>query len=234
MQLNVKDNETDRLLMGTAFDIGLFFLAVVLLFLVAVMPSNSLASGAVPGEPVVWYSFYVSAPIAFLWISAFLQRRRRVLKGRGSSVLPEELSAIYSLVNGLIVIGIGGWLVYAGLNAFLDRGQQQTYYTHVLDKVVEEGGRFENFQLVLSSLKHEGGTLVLNVTSDFYDQVDAADSCLRLVVRPGAFGHEWIVENEPYKWPDMTADKDWQYHCRIAREQKIKLVDSFSSGLSRF
>ncbi len=234
MQWNFEETKPDRLLMGTAFDVGLFFLAVVLVVLVAVMPSNDLASGAAPGEPIFWYSFYLSGPVAILWLGVFLRRRRRLLKARGSGVLPEELSAIYSLVNGLVVIMIGGWLAYSALNAHLDEGQRQTHYAQVLEKEVEEEGRFESYQLLLSDWRHDGETLVMHVSSALFDQITVPETCLRLVVQPGAFGHEWIVENEPYSGSPLTKTQGSEFQCREAWKQQNKLADSSTPQSGRY
>lgn len=234
MQWNFDNSRPDKMLMGTAFDIGLFFLAIVLLFIVAVLPDNELASGAAPGEPIFWYSLYLSGPVALLWVGVFLHRRKSAMRLGSNNALPHELSAIYSFINGLVVIVIGGWLTYSALNAYLDKGQQNTYYSYVLEKNIDDEGRFEKFELLLSDWKRDEGTRVLSVTSDFYESVDAADSCLRLVIQPGAFGHEWIVENEPYRWSDTAADTDWKYQCRAAWEQKTRIVDSSRAGSGRF
>ena len=220
----------DKMVMGTAFDIGLFFCAISLVFMVALLPGTDLASGVAPGEPVVWYSFLLSGPVALVWIGVFLRRWRNTVNNNEDDELPSELSAVYSLINGLVVIGIGGWLIYAALNAHLDRGQPQTHYAYVFDKSVDERGRFEDFQLFLSDWKHENGTLIMSVASDLYERIDVQDSCLRLIVRPGAFGHEWIVENEPYKRSDAGTEKDWAYQCRATWEQKARLVDSARHG----
>ncbi|MEX0298479.1 MAG: hypothetical protein AB3N28_05375 [Kordiimonas sp.] len=234
MHWNFEETKPDRLLMGTAFDVALFFLAVVLVVLIAVMPSNDLASGAAPGESIFWNSFYLSGPVALLWIGVFLRRRKRLHKAHGSSVLPEELSAIYSLINGLIVIMIGGWVVYSALNARLDSGAQQTHYAQVLQKEVEEEGRFESYQLFLTDWRHEGETLVLQVSSDLFDKVSPVETCLRLVIQPGAFGHEWIVENEPYQRSTLARNPGSEYQCREIWQQKNRLADSSISLSGRY
>lgn len=225
MQWNFEDSRSDRLLMGSTLDIALFFLAVVLVFVVAVLPTSELASGAAPGEPLLLSSLYLSGPVALLWVGVFLHRRRRATKNGRLSPMPDELTAIYSLVNGLVVIGIGGWLIYGAMNAFFDRGHHEVHFAYVLEKSVKDDGRFENFELQLSDWNSESGTVTLDVASDFFEQIEAEDSCLRLVTRPGAFGHEWIVENQPYKRSDIAVNKDWRYQCRAAWEEKTRLVE---------
>lgn len=234
MHWNFEDSRKGRLRLGVAFDVLLFFVAVVLVIAVAVLPTSHFTSGAVPGQNTFWGSLILTGPIAFLAIIVYARWRTRLVQKDYLAPPPEELTVTYRLVNGLVVLMIGGWAAFGALNAWLDRGVGDVYYTHVLDKRVEDDGRFENYLLTLENWQGRGRPLVMTVDSEFYDGVTVTDSCLRLVIKPGAFGHEWISDRQYFQRhsADLLAVSNWRSRCRAEWQARSAELGTKPQGYS--
>jgi len=198
MQWNFDERHFGNGRLVVAADILLFFVAVVLIIGAAVLPTNHFASGAVLGAATFWHSLLLTGPIGFIIVVGYLGWRRRIRRMMPRLADPEELTIAYRFVNGMVVLSIGGWVLYSALNAKLDHGQKTIIFSPVLGKTVEDDGRFESFHLTVANWHKFGGTIDIAVSDTFYKTVRQKGGCLRLVVKPGAFGHEWIVRRDHF------------------------------------
>lgn len=224
MQWNFDDSRSGRLRYGAVADVLLFFISVVLVIAVAVLPTSSFTSGAVPGQDTFWSSFVMTGPIALLFCAAYLRATRRPKRSMDYIPRPEDLTISYRLVNGLVVLSIGGWALYGALNAWLDGAEGWEVYAQVQDKTVIEDGRFEDYTLVLDDWSGRSAPVILSVDSSFYDNVDAQKTCLHLVIKPGAFGHEWIAETDYYPRASNEGEGAQSASCKAewqARSAKL-------------
>jgi hypothetical protein len=216
MHWNFEKDQANRLRFGAVGDMLLFFFAVVALIGFAVLPTSSFGSGVLPGQGMFWQSFVFTGPLALVFLVAYVRWLRRSRAKAYLSPQPEELTVTYRIMNALVVLLVGGWALYGALNARLDSGPSRIYYTYVLDKTIDEDGRFENYNLTLANWDGGAKPLTLAVDSTFFGAVDVEDSCLRLVVRPGAFGLQWIEQHQHFEHTlNFTGGRDnWMGKCQ--------------------
>ncbi len=223
MHWNFKSDKPKGRGYGTFADAVLFFMAVVLVIAVAVLPVSHFTSGALPGQHVFRHSLLFTGPIGFVMLAFYWRWLRKAKRQCYLSVQPEELTVTYRLVNGLLVLFIGGWGMFGVLNARLDRGDAYVYYSQILDKTIDTEGRFENYKLLLAHWQAENDPIEMAVDSKLYSAVSGKSECLRFEVKPGAFGSEWMVSHQHFALETVAYDFEdkSQTICEAAWAQKI-------------
>jgi|GEM_PF-4359655 len=179
---------------GNALDVGLFFVAVVLITGIAVLPEYFLTYEAAPHEDLLWSSLLLSSPIALVTFLMIRKSGRQPVIYDDAILATDQLTRAYRIVNSMVIIFVGGWAAYGGLNSWLDSGPSEIYYTQVLGKEADDGGRFERYKVVVSDWRGGNKPVELVVNNSFYERIQPGRNCLRLTVKAGAFGHEWIAD----------------------------------------
>ena len=202
----------------------LFFIVVVLAFALAIVPHSRLASGIIHVEESMLYSIYLSGPFVLFWVGVYARKLSRNNSSASEGCLSAELCDAYRFVNGMAIIFSSGWLLYAGLNAKLDESAQEVHFSSVMDASAIKDGKYERYDLLLSSWRNRQEGLRLSVDYGLFEALSAEESCLRIIVRHGAFGHEWIEEKQVFFPENALIGPGYEQYCEQSWQQQHKLV----------
>ena len=188
-----------------ALDASLFFVAVVLITAIAVLPEYFITYEAASNEDLLWSSLLLSAPLALVTFLMIRKPRRSLNIYDDTHSVTEQLTRAYRIVNSMVIIFVGGWALYGCLNSWLDQGPGEVFYTQVLGKEADDDGRFDRYSIEVSDWRGGQDPVELIVNNSFFEKVKEGRSCLRLTVKAGAFGHEWIADRAYIAQPDASS-----------------------------